>query len=143
MGGKKRFGELPRRYRFALNPYSGVRWSRCPRCRGTTFQRKFPLLVHVDGYGVLVLGKNCRYCARCEFIICHQDDLEDQLVQAFEQLNPDVIGNDYVVVGTVERASWKKGMAEMVTLDETLKHTADIKQYLVLQDPRMRWGPII
>ncbi len=91
---------------------------------------------------MMVLGKTCSYCARCEFIICHQEDLEDQLVQAFERLSPDVIGNEYVVVGTVERASWKKGMAETVLLEETLKHTADIKEYLVLQDPRMRWGPI-
>jgi hypothetical protein len=37
--------------------------------------RKFPLLIHMDGYGLLNLGKTCRYCAKCEFIIAHQDQL--------------------------------------------------------------------
>lgn len=62
---RKRLGKLPRRYRFALDPFAEVRWSRCPRCDNPTFNRKFPLFVHVDGFGPVILGKTRRYCAAC------------------------------------------------------------------------------
>jgi hypothetical protein len=61
-----------------LNPFAGTRLSTCPKCDELTYPRKFPLFVHVDGWGPLALGKTCKYCPRCELIMCHQDyvDLE-------------------------------------------------------------------
>jgi hypothetical protein len=32
--------------------------------------------------GILALGKDCRYCSLCELIICHRDELEDELVHS-------------------------------------------------------------
>lgn len=74
------FGKLKPRYRFALNPFPEVRWSRCPRCEKLTHARKFPLLIHIDGLGLLTLGKTCRYCTPCEFVIADQAELEEELV---------------------------------------------------------------
>ena len=42
------FGELAARYKFFLNQYSDVRFSRCPQCEGKTSQKKVPLMIHVD-----------------------------------------------------------------------------------------------
>lgn len=137
----ERIGKLPPRYLFALNPHE-ARFSRCPKCERPTFRRKFPLLIHVEGYGVMVLGKTCRYCSRCEFIIAHQDELEAELTVAFSKKAPEFIGNEYFVVGTVERKAWQRGMKEKVGLDEVLAHTADIKTYMKVHDPRPRWVPV-
>jgi hypothetical protein len=88
----KSIGKLPSRYSFILNPYKNVRLSKCPRCQKPTHMRKFALLIHVDEWGLLALGKTCRYCTRCELIIAHKDELEDELVGVFERHAPEVIG---------------------------------------------------
>jgi hypothetical protein len=130
-------GKLPRRYTFMLNPFPEARLSSCPGCRKLTYPRKFPLFIHVEGWGPITQGKTCKYCSRCELIMCDQAELEAQLAHSFERLKPEVIGNDYLVVGTVETKTWKRGMGERPpSLEETLQHTADFKGYSdLLYDP--------
>jgi hypothetical protein len=70
---QERIGELPPRYSFALNPYDEWRCTKCPRCERPTRLRKFALLIGVEDYGLMMLGKTCRFCPHCEFIIAHQD----------------------------------------------------------------------
>ncbi len=100
---KAKFGKLPPRFTFILNPHAHIRVSKCPICRRLTHMRKFPLLIYIDKWGFLALGKTCRYCSLCELIVVHQDELEDELVHTFERVAPDVIGNQYLVLGTVEK----------------------------------------
>jgi hypothetical protein len=138
---KDRLGKLRPRYRFALNPFPEVRWSRCPRCEQLTFNRKFPLLILVKGHAGLVLGKTCRYCAKCEFIVCHQHELEAELEHAFRQRDPAAIGSEYHVAAVVERKVWARAQTEPLSSREMLDHAADIKSYYTLHDPRPRWMP--
>ncbi len=49
-------GKQPPRYRFFLNPYKDVRFTRCPQCDNKTRQRKLPLFVHVDPMQPLLLN---------------------------------------------------------------------------------------
>ena len=125
-----RLGKLPPRYRFALNQYTETRWSKCPKCSTRTYMRKFPLLIHIDGFGLLILGKTCRYCPKCEFIIAHQDDLEHIMAEIFSDSYPAVVGNRYLVMGTVEKRAWQEGMIEPLKIEGIWEHTADIKEYL-------------
>jgi hypothetical protein len=141
MPGKRKFGKLPRRYRFALNQYAEARASRCPRCNALTYPRKFPLLIHIDPDELRVLGKTCKYCSKCEFIICHQDELEAELFEHFRRDQPDLIGHPYLVLGTVELKTWRAGMDQPITLDDLLAHTADIKHYLNLEYDPGGWYP--
>jgi hypothetical protein len=128
---RQRIGKLPPRYGFMLNPFSEMRLSSCPKCDKLTYPRKFALLIHVEGWGPFVFGKTCKYCSRCELIMAHQDELEWELANTFERLAPDVVGNEYFVVGSVERKTWKAGLAGDApqSLDEALQHTADFKRY--------------
>ena len=130
---KKQFGQLPPRYTFALNPYSDVRFSKCPKCSRATYLRKFPLLIHVDEFGSFVLGKTCRYCPKCEIIIAHQDELEAVLTGMFSERKPEVIGNDYIVIGTVRKDQWRKRLDQEGTMEEIRPYTADIKKYVELE----------
>ncbi len=136
-----RIGQLPPRYSFALNPYNDIRFSKCPKCNRATYPRKFPLLIHIDGFGAIVLGKTCRYCSKCEFIIAHQDELEHELATMFLERAPEIIGNDYVVLGTVDKKVWRQGMIKAETLEDVLPHTADIKKYITLTYEPARWVP--
>jgi hypothetical protein len=71
----------------------------------------------------LALGKTCRYCSPCELIMAHQDELEDELVQVFENRSPELIGNPYHVFGTVEKKWWKQSLGQSgSSLDQMLEH---------------------
>ena len=134
---EKHLGKLPPRYSFLLNPYSDVRLSKCPQCHSLARQKKFALLIHIDAWGLVPLGKTCRWCPRCELIMAHQDELENILAQCFSSRNPDVIGNKYLVMGTVDMQVWRKGLKGAVsTLQDVLDHTADFKmRYDLKVDP--------
>jgi hypothetical protein len=141
MPRKVRFGQLPPRYRFALNAHADYRASRCPRCNGLTYPRKFPLLIFVHPDEFRVMDKTCQYCSKCEFIIAHQDELEAELVAHFEQLQPELIGNDYLVVGTVERKVWHEGLNQPQNLVQVLPHTADFKKFVEIEYEPGGWYP--
>ena len=103
--------------------------------------RKFPLLIHVDGYGLLNLGKTCRYCAKCEFIIAHQDQLESVMAEIFSGPYPEVVGNEYLVIGVVEQKVWKRGLIEPLHIQELIENTSDFKEHLVLGCDPGGWVP--
>lgn len=138
---KDRFGHLPPRYSFALNPYEDVRFSKCPKCDRATYNRKFPLLIHIDKFGPLVLGKTCRYCSKCEFIIAHQDELEPILTAMLSERAPAMVGNEYFVLGTVDKKTWRQGLETEGSTEEIRGHTADIKKYVELTYVPAHWAP--
>jgi hypothetical protein len=134
---KARFGQLSPRYKFLLNPHEFQKLSRCPTCNKLTYPRKFPLVIAVTDAMPIVLGKTCKYCSRCELIICQQDELEARLAHMFQRINPAVIGNEYVVIGTVTTKLFKAGLEGNATaVGEMNRHVADFKKQLTLDmDP--------
>ncbi len=125
-------GKQPPRYRFFLNPYCDVRFTICPRCGNKTRTRKFTLVVHVDPIYPLTFEKVCRYCYHCDLVILHQDQLEEQLVTHFTAFNPEIIGNDYLVIGTLDWTEWKQ-KPEQLSPQELIEHLHDFKEVLAFQ----------
>jgi hypothetical protein len=99
--GKKRrqLGELEPRYRFFLNPYRDERFTRCPTCDQQTKARKYPFFVHVDPLEPVILNMTGRYCPDCDLLILHQDRVEGLLARLFAHYKPELMGNDYLVMG--------------------------------------------
>jgi hypothetical protein len=138
---RKRIGGRPDRYSFLLNPHPETRLSRCPLCEKLTHPRKFALFIHIDGFGPLVLGKTCRYCTPCELIIAHQDELEAELAHSFDRIAPEVVGNPYMVLGTMDRGVWEQGLATPRPLGEAMEYVAEFKKYFDLHYEPGGWGP--
>jgi hypothetical protein len=137
-----RIGRLPPRYSFMLNPHAEVLLSKCPKCQKLTHLRKFALFIHVDEWGSMALGKTCRYCSRCELIMVHQDELEGQLTHSFSHIAPEVIGNDYMVLGTIEKKVWQEGLqGRGKEIEGMLKHVADFKKEYDLEYDPGGWYP--
>ena len=89
--------------RFFLNPYAEHAFTRCPRCnRAPTKVRKVYLVVHVEPRLLLVLHKTCRLCLHCDLLIARQHELEALMTHAVEQIRPELVGNDYLVLGTLD-----------------------------------------
>jgi hypothetical protein len=126
-------GKQPPQYRFFLNPYQDMRFTRCPQCDQTMHQRKLPLVIHIDPTYLLSLNKTCRYCPHCDLLIAHQDDVEHFLASFFTEQKPEVVGNDYLVVGTLEKAAWKRGTQQPLTMQEMLGALHDFKEVVTFK----------
>ena len=135
------FGKLPARYRFILNPYQEVRFSTCPECSRKTLLRKIPLAVHVNPHHPTMLNKRCRYCPDCDILICHQDELEQMLFQAFEKRTPEIIGNDYLVLGTFDKSTWRQREKEPFQMGDLPNFLHDFNEYLTLEYAPATWAP--
>jgi hypothetical protein len=126
---KSQFGELPPRHSFMLNPYPDQRISRCPLCENKTGQRKIPLLIHVDPSHLIALNHTCRYCRDCDLLIGHKCQIEHSLTESFRQSGPTAIGNTYLIIGTMEKGTWREGLAEPKALGDVLPHVSDFAKY--------------
>ncbi len=132
MAKHPRLGKQPSRYTFFLNPYTDARFTKCPKCEGKMGQKKLPLVIHIDDGGMMVLNKTCRYCPTCDLLIAHKHEIEAQLAFYFQRTALEVVGNDYLVVGTVDRADWRRGTEGNVTprdMIEVLHDFQDVVQF--------------
>jgi len=126
-------GKLPPCYRFFLNPYQDMRWTKCPQCENKMHQRKLPLVIHIDPMVMLSLNKTCRYCPHCDLLIAHQDDLEHILARIFSEQNPEIVGNDYLVVGTMDKKIWKSETQQQGSIQNILSVLHDFTEVVTFK----------
>lgn len=136
----KRMGKQPPRYRFFLNPYPDIRFTSCPQCRRKTRQRKLPLMIHIDPLTPVALHKTCRFCPSCDLLIAHQDELEAVLTALFTTHKPEVVGNEYLVLGTMDRTEWRRGLTTPLTIQEMVAVLHDFRGVVRLEPAAWGWG---
>jgi hypothetical protein len=132
-------GKLPRAYKFFLNPYRDARFTKCPICEAKMHSRKLPFLVHVDPAHPVVLNMTAAYCPADELLILHQDKLENLLAATFATRAPEVLGNRYLVVGTLERDAARRAARGEFTLGEVFDHLHDFKEHLKFEPVHYGW----
>jgi hypothetical protein len=96
-----------RRHYFFLNSYNDAAFTKCPKCETKTKVRKFPLVIHIEPQQLFVLNKKCRYCTSCDLIIARKSEVESFMAACFEERNLEIIGNKYLVIGTLEKHDWR------------------------------------
>jgi hypothetical protein len=94
------------------------------------------LVIHVEGFGLVILGKTCRLCLRCETLIAHKAELDTLLSAVVTGPTP-----EYVVLGTAERDTYRRGLAGGTSLDDVKAHTADFKSYWKVEITPAGWYP--
>jgi YgiT-type zinc finger domain-containing protein len=124
-----KFGGLPPKYGFMINPYPEERINRCPLCEKKARQRKTPLVIHVDPKHLIVLNYTCRYCPDCDLLIAHKHEIERCLAALFSQHDPDAIGNEYMVMGSIDKSVWRDGLKQQKNMNELLPQTSDFVKY--------------
>jgi len=77
----------------------------------------------------------------CDILIAHQDELERMLVLTFQKHKSEIIGNDYLVLGTLEPSSWRKREKEPLEFGNVQEHVHDFKEYLDVKYTPAHWGP--
>jgi hypothetical protein len=129
----RRIGKGAPRYSFLLNPFRDRRFAICPNCEQRTLLRKVPLVIHVDPLNPVAIHQSCRYCPACDLLIAHQDEVEEQLAMLFSQRSPELIGNSYLVIGTLDRDIWKRSVAEPLAIQDLTEHLHDFVEVLELR----------
>ena len=77
----------------------------------------------MEGFGLVLLGKTCRLCLRCETLIAHKAEL-DKLLSTVVNAEP-----EYVVLGTLDRRTYRRGLTGGASLDDVKEYTSDFKSY--------------
>ncbi|WP_335042989.1 hypothetical protein [Nostoc sp.] len=111
---------LKQRHRFFLNPYIDCAFTKCPKCETKTKIRKFPLVIHIQPQQLFLLNKQCKYCPSCDLIIAKKQEIEPLMAATFVQTNPQIVGNNYVVMGTVDKKDWKEGDKNLLSPSEMI-----------------------
>ena len=119
------FGELPPKYSFIINPYPDMPITSCPMCERKTGQRKIPLLIHINPMHFIALNYTCRYCKSCDLLIAHKHEIEHLLTSMFSQTEPETVGSKYLIIGTVEKSSWREDQQRTRSVEEMLPHASD------------------
>lgn len=104
--------------------------------------RKVPLFIHVQLHYPTTINKHCRYCPKCDILIVHQDELEHMLALTYEKRQPEIIGNEYFVLGTLEPSSLRKRDKEAILIDNMLDYVHDFKERLEVKYTPAHWGPV-
>jgi hypothetical protein len=134
-------GALPPRYSLVLNSHVRERFTKCPSCAASTRIRKLPLVVHVEDHGepkLVLLNKTCRLCVICETLIVDRVELESVIITA----GPSATDKppDYVLLGTIDRRTWRRGLGGEGELPDVREHMADFKRYLKVDVVPAHWG---
>ena len=82
-----------------------------------------------------------RYCPKCDLLILHKEKVETLMVYSLEQFDPSLIGNDYLVVGTVERQGWRESIKQPGNYDVIFDNLHDFKKVVVFEPAHWGWGP--
>jgi len=135
----KQLGHLPPQHDFFLNPHTDARFTRCPKCDAPTKLRKKPLMVFIGLIQPVSLNKTCRYCPNCDLLIVHQDEMDELVYKACLQNFPHLVGQEYLVVGTMERDTWKAGYQGKSTTGDIFKSLHDFKRHLEFEPARYMW----
>ena len=139
---KPQFGGMAPKHNFTLNPYPDLRVSRCPFCEKKTGQRKIPLLIHVDPMYLIALDYTCRYCKTCDLLVGNKHAIEHLLAKIFYETDSYAVGNEYLIIGTVEKKDWREGLHRPKDLAEIQPHVSDFAEYYEeIRVSRPGWYP--
>ena len=60
-------------------------------------------------------------------------------MRIFTARTPEIVGNDYLVIGTVDRADWKHIEQDQLPVQDTLEALHDFKEVVTFK-PAGGWG---
>lgn len=98
--------------------------------RSKNWPTEITLVIWVDPHYPVSLNYTCRYCKNCDLLIAHQNEIENLLVQIFRDHNSQFIGNDYTVLGTMEKPARKQGVQKPLEFQDMAAYQHDFNQVL-------------
>lgn len=96
-------------------------FTKCPVCEKATKARKFALVIRIDPKQLFILNMQCKFCQDCDLIIAKKDKVESMMAAHFRRLRPEIIGNKYLIMGTLDRQDWRQKNQEELSPSEIME----------------------
>jgi len=97
-------------------------------------------LIHIAPDHLVSFNKVCRFCPFCELIIVKRTELESYLSVMAQEYFPPSIGNDYLVIGTLDRSLHYKGKRGQLDTGIAVENFTPFIDHLNFE-VRGGWGP--
>jgi len=133
--------KLKKKHRFFQSPYRDYVFTKCPKCNTKTKIRKFPLVIHIEPQQLFLLNKQCRYCTRCDLIIAKQEEIEALMAARLSLEIPEIIGNEYLAIGTLDKKDWREGNRGGITSSELIDRMYVFEDVWDFNINPARWYP--
>lgn len=130
-----------KKFKFFLNPYDDLAFTRCPKCNRKTAIRKIALLIHIEPQDLFILNKQCKFCAACELIIAKKCEIESMMAHKFETVKPEIVGNDYWVMGVIDKGDWNLVKNKQINAKDLLDSAYIFKDVLNFEIVPGGWLP--
>jgi hypothetical protein len=63
-------------------------------------------------------------------LIAHKNEIDDLLAKIFHARASGVVGNNYTIIGTMEKSAWKQGVQKSLDFQNMPEHLHDFNQVL-------------
>jgi len=63
----------------------------------------------------------------------HQNELDEIITRVFTVLNPEIVGNKYLVIGTLDRADWKRIDQKKLSIQDSIEALHDFKEEVMFK----------
>jgi hypothetical protein len=133
---------MKKRHRFFLSPYKDNAFTRCPKCGTKTKLRKFPLVIHIEPRQLFLLNKLCKFCLVCDLIIAKKEEVESLMAERIGSEMPELLGNNYLVLGTLDRKDWMEGHKREILPHELVNRLYVFEDVFTFQMIPAGWYPI-
>jgi hypothetical protein len=70
---------------------------------------------------------------RCDLLIVHQDNAERLLASICTEQKPEVVGNAYLVIGTMAKLAWKRGTQQQLNPQGMFEALHDFKEVVTFK----------
>lgn len=126
---------------FFLNTSTYARYTRCPECGEPMKQRVRYLTVFIEPNVMVLTRQQCRYCPNDDLLIAQADLIQPYLEHALQQVDPAMIGNDYVVVGDVPSQAYRRRPDGPLDPEWVKAHTIMFREQRRYPEPFWGWYP--
>lgn len=126
---------------FFLNTSTYARYTRCPECGEPMKQRVRYLTVFIEPNVMVLTRQQCRYCPKDDLLIAQADLIQPYLEHALQQVDPNMIGNDYVVVGELPSHDYRKRGSGPLDPEWVKARTIMFREQRRYPEPYWGWFP--
>jgi hypothetical protein len=80
-------------------------------------------------------------CVGCDLIITRKSETEAQMVAGFASRRPEIIGNEYLVFGTLDRKDWRQSLQGNLSQKQTIVRVRIFKDVWNFEVVPAHWAP--
>jgi hypothetical protein len=126
-GNMIQIGKRTPRYLFGFGPDDRSDRPNCACCERRTLQGWVVLVAHIAAGCTVPVATPCRYCRACDVLTVRPRDLDAALAERFLPQRPEILGQSYIVLGSLDESGSHLLGSEALTPDDLADFLHDFR----------------